>query len=64
MSVEIADLSLKNPVMLASATAVQIGTANFLNPNAMIEITNEIRDYISQHEINSASELVGQVDLS
>lgn len=51
-------------MMLAGATAVQIGTANFLNPNAMTEITNEIRDYISQHEINSASELVGQVDLS
>jgi dihydroorotate dehydrogenase (NAD+) catalytic subunit len=51
-------------MMLASGTAVQIGTANFLNPNAMTEITNEIRDCIIQREINSASEMVGQVDLS
>ncbi|MET1249237.1 dihydroorotate dehydrogenase [Sporolactobacillus sp. STCC-11] len=51
-------------MILAGASAVQIGTANFLNSNAMIEITNEIRDYIVQHELNSAAELVGQVDFS
>ncbi|MBE2282010.1 MAG: nitronate monooxygenase, partial [Prosthecobacter sp.] len=32
--------------LMAGATAVQVGTANFINPCAMIDILREIRSWI------------------
>lgn len=51
-------------MMLAGATAVQVGTANFINPTAMITIIKEIEDYMVQYQIEDVKELIGQVILS
>jgi len=51
-------------MLLAGAAAVQVGTANYRNPAAMIEIINQIRDYLIREDIHSVSSLIGQVDLS
>ncbi|MDN3954706.1 dihydroorotate dehydrogenase [Sporolactobacillus laevolacticus] len=51
-------------MILAGASAVQVGTTNVLNPAVMIKITNEIKDYLIAHHIPSISDLIGQVDLS
>ncbi|MEI6576547.1 MAG: dihydroorotate dehydrogenase [Bacteroidota bacterium] len=45
--------------LLAGATAVQVGTANFINPMAAVDIIEGIEDYMKRHGIENASELVG-----
>ena len=46
---------------LAGATAVAIGTANFINPKASIEIIEGIRKYLINNKIKSIDELVGSL---
>lgn len=48
-------------MMLAGATAVQVGTANFVQPKAMITILKEIENYMEQYNIQDIKELIGQV---
>lgn len=50
-------------MMLAGASAIQIGTATFVQPNAMNTIINEITDYLECHHIDAVTDLIGQVDL-
>lgn len=47
--------------ILAGATAVSVGTANFCNPFATIEAVQGIEDYMSKYQVESISELVGAV---
>ncbi|UAK16344.1 dihydroorotate dehydrogenase [Sporolactobacillus terrae] len=51
-------------MILAGASAVQVGTATFIQPNAMTTIIDEIDDYLNRHQIEHLTDLVGQVDLS
>lgn len=46
--------------LLCGANAVQIGTANFANPKASIEIVNGLKDYCEKNKLNSISEIIGQ----
>lgn len=48
-------------LMLAGATMVAVGTANFYNPYATIEILDGIRDYMNRHKVNDVNELIGLV---
>jgi dihydroorotate dehydrogenase (NAD+) catalytic subunit len=50
--------------MLAGATAIQIGTGNFVNPSTPIEVLNGISAYLKQHNIKSLERLIGQVQTS
>jgi dihydroorotate dehydrogenase (NAD+) catalytic subunit len=45
--------------MLAGASAIQVGTANFIDPAVSVKIVNGIEAYLRLHKINSAAELVG-----
>lgn len=45
--------------VLAGATAVQIGTANFMNPAASIEILEGIRRFLRDEKISRFTDLVG-----
>ena len=47
--------------MIAGATAVQIGTASFVNPTVCIEIINGIQDYLVRHEVTHVREIVGSL---
>lgn len=47
--------------ILAGATAVAVGTANFFNPQATIEISEGISDYMKRNNIEDIKELVGAV---
>ncbi len=49
--------------MLAGANAIQVGTANFVYPNAMIEIIEGLKAYIERHGFSHVSEIVGTVRL-
>lgn len=48
--------------ILAGATAVAIGTANFTNPATALEVVAGLRDYLGRHGASSVGELVGAVD--
>jgi dihydroorotate dehydrogenase (NAD+) catalytic subunit len=45
--------------MLAGASAVQIGTANFLSPTAMPKAIAWIEEYCRRHEVERISDLIG-----
>ena len=48
--------------ILAGATAVAVGTANFINPSAPIEIIKGIEDYMRENKIEDINDLVGKVE--
>ncbi|MTD30704.1 dihydroorotate dehydrogenase [Planomicrobium sp. YIM 101495] len=48
-------------MILAGANAVQVGTANFINPNSMIEILEGIKEYMVQYDVRDINTLVGKV---
>lgn len=47
--------------ILAGASAVSIGTANFFNPTATIETSEGIADYMRAHGVSRFTELIGIV---
>lgn len=47
--------------LLAGSTAVQIGTANFINPSIMISLIDDLQTYCQRHNIGQLSELTGAV---
>ena len=48
--------------ILAGASAVQVGTANFIYPNITLEIINYIKEYCSRHNVKDITELIGAVN--
>ena len=48
--------------MIAGATAVQVGTANFVDPLIWPKLTDGIRDYMERHGIARIMDIVGTVD--
>jgi len=48
--------------MIAGAAAVQVGTANFVDPFIWPKLLDGIRDYMQRHEIARLADLVGTVD--
>ncbi|MFH1395508.1 MAG: dihydroorotate dehydrogenase [Candidatus Omnitrophota bacterium] len=48
--------------MLCGAQAVQIGTANFVNPNAYDVILQEFKDYLKRKNIKKLSYLIGKIE--
>jgi len=49
--------------MLAGATAVAAGTANFVNPSATIDIVNGIESFMSENNIADVKELRGAIKI-
>jgi len=45
--------------MLAGATAVAIGTANFLNPRATVDIINGLEEYLRRKNLSDVRDLIG-----
>ena len=48
--------------ILAGATAIQVGTANFINPRITIEIIDYIEDYCARHGVTDIKDLIGAVN--
>ncbi len=49
--------------LIAGASAIQVGTANFINPNASIDIINGIESYLIQNNIDDVSDLIGSIKI-
>ena len=47
--------------LIAGATAIQVGTATFINPNAMVTLLAELETFLKSQNIQNVSELVGSV---
>lgn len=47
--------------MLAGATAVEIGTANFIDPAVTMKVIDYMEDYCSRHGINDINEIIGEI---
>lgn len=47
--------------ILAGATAVSVGTANFYNPGATVEIVDGIENYMEKYHIENISDIIGTV---
>jgi dihydroorotate dehydrogenase (NAD+) catalytic subunit len=50
--------------IIAGATAVQIGTANFVNPNLWPKLLADLEEYLSRHKIDRVQNLVGTLELT
>jgi len=48
--------------MLAGATAVAVGTANFANPTATVDVIDGIIDYCEQYGVTDVNELIGALE--
>lgn len=48
--------------MLAGATAIQVGTANFIDPSITGKIVDYIAEYLERHGLQSASQLIGAME--
>jgi dihydroorotate dehydrogenase (NAD+) catalytic subunit len=49
--------------MIAGATAVQVGTANFVDPFIWPKLLAGIRDYMERHAVARIADLVGTIDI-
>ena len=47
--------------IMAGATAVSVGTANFINPATTLAVVDGIKAYMERHQINDINELIGCV---
>jgi len=48
--------------IIAGATAIEIGTWNFVNPGIMIDVIEGIKNYLKSHAIQSVGELIGSFE--
>ena len=48
--------------ILAGASAIQIGTANFIDPTVTIKVIDGINDYLERHHYLSVNEIIGALE--
>ena len=48
--------------LMAGATAIEIGTANFLDPTVSIKVRDGINDWLDRHGCRSVQEIIGVID--
>ena len=49
--------------MLAGASAIQIGTANFIDPTVTIKVAEGINDYLERHKFSSVRDIIGALEV-
>ncbi|KPK96685.1 MAG: hypothetical protein AMJ95_12865 [Omnitrophica WOR_2 bacterium SM23_72] len=58
----IMDISSAIEFFLAGATAISLGTANFVNPQASVEIIEGVKKYLQKNNISSIRKLIGLLE--
>ena len=48
---------------LAGASAIQVGTANFIDPLATVKIIDGIDEYLNRHKISSINDIIGGLQM-
>lgn len=49
--------------LLAGATAIQIGTANFIDPAITVKVADGINDYLERHGYSSVRDIIGALEV-
>ena len=49
--------------MLAGATAIEIGTANFIDPSVTMKVASGIEDYLKRHNYQSVKQIIGALEV-
>ncbi|MDM8550185.1 dihydroorotate dehydrogenase [Desulfobacterales bacterium HSG2] len=49
--------------LIAGATAVQVGTANFVNPRATIEIIEGMEAFLTERKISGVTDIIGTLEI-
>ena len=49
--------------MLAGATAVELGTANFIDPAITVKVVDGINEYLDRHGFKSVHEIIGALEI-
>lgn len=49
--------------MLAGATAIQIGTANFIDPAVTVKVIDGINNYLDRHGYSSVKDIIGALEV-
>ncbi|MBR2358990.1 MAG: dihydroorotate dehydrogenase [Bacteroidaceae bacterium] len=49
--------------LLAGATAIQIGTANFIDPAITVKVAQGIDDYLNRHGYSSVKDIIGGLEV-
>ena len=49
--------------ILAGATMVAVGTANFINPRAPVEVLEGIKEYMRKNKITDVKEVIGRLEI-
>ena len=47
--------------IIVGASAIQVGTANFINPKAAIEIVRDLTDYCVREEVSNINQIIGSL---
>ncbi len=50
--------------LITGATAIQVGTANFIDPNIAERLVDNLGDYLKRNHIPNVSEIIGSIALS
>jgi dihydroorotate dehydrogenase (NAD+) catalytic subunit len=48
--------------IIAGASAIQIGTANFLDPSVSIKVLSGVEDYLIKHRMKRIDSLIGSLE--
>ena len=48
---------------LAGASAIQIGTANFIDPTITVKVIDGVNDYLDRHNFTSISDIIGGLEI-
>ena len=48
--------------LMVGATAVEVGTANFLDPTITVKIRNGINDWLDSHGIKDVNDIIGVIE--
>ena len=49
--------------LLAGATAIELGTANFIDPAITVKVVDGINDYLDRHGFKSVQEIIGALEV-
>ena len=49
--------------LLAGATAVELGTANFVDPGITVKVVDGINEYLDRHGFKSVKEIIGALEI-
>lgn len=49
--------------ILAGSSAIQIGTANFIDPTVTVKVIDGINNYLEKYKYNSVTELIGALEV-